>query len=249
MDTEQIKTIKLNSSLPQDNDIEMFYQNKLSEFFYYQSENVTDMDGNPIKKGFDRFLFSQHVISGGNKTITYTADRKTVSGFDLTEKEFVEKELLNITTKFNEIKEFLILNNTDIKKRAEMYIDYLSKRLLSIQNNDDKNQPQKIQLPEVLIKWLNETICDNNKPYIEKYGDKWKLLQNKQIARKLFTHEYVRGEMGINEAIEKYQSLFIDKYNNPLKIGNNDKRAENSRDFCRMMNKLDELNKKTDLLK
>ena len=130
------------------------------------------------------------------------------------------------------------------KWKEKQLNDFINNTISEHQKDEDTKEPQKIQLPEVLITWLNETICDNNKPYIEKYGNKWKFLQNKQIARRLFTHEYVRGEMGINEAIEKYQSLFIDKYNNPLKIGNNDKRAEISGDFCRMMNKLDELNKK-----
>jgi len=94
--------------------------------------------------------------------------------------------------------------------------------------------PQDItfQLPENVLKWLQETICSNGKPFIEDASaNRLKWLQNKQRARELLTYEKIKGDLSTAEIERIAPTLFIDKYNNPLKFANNkptkDKRDSN----------------------
>ena len=89
----------------------------------------------------------------------------------------------------------------------------------------DKESP-KITIPPNVLKWLQESICVDDKPFIEDAKAKplnW--LQNKQLARILLTHENIRGNLGINEAARQAPSIFI-KDGKTLYLANNDERQE-----------------------
>jgi len=94
----------------------------------------------------------------------------------------------------------------------------------------DKKEPQQIQLPENILKWLQETICSNGKPFIEDASTKpFKWLQNKRNAFIFITHENIRGNFGVNEAARQAEQIFIDRYGNPLnKLSSTNKKDEST---------------------
>ena len=123
--------IMLNRLLPRDNDIEKFYLQKLSEYFYFNSKTVTDTEGNIIEKG-KRFINDPSII---NEPFTYSADRKTDRGGNLTEETFIENQLSRIENKFNEIRYSCNLATQTMSKD---YINFLKGRLSEI-NGEVKN--------------------------------------------------------------------------------------------------------------
>jgi hypothetical protein len=96
----------------------------------------------------------------------------------------------------------------------------------------DKAKPQQqITIPDEVLQWLQTTISKNSngKAFVKKYNGKLKWLQNKQNARVLLTHEAIRGNLSKNKAITQATILFVYGDNNePLKLGSDDKRQENT---------------------
>jgi hypothetical protein len=86
----------------------------------------------------------------------------------------------------------------------------------------DTETPQQIQLPEILLTWLQETKCTNGKTYIESAIEKpLKWLQNKQLLREMLTHDKIKGTLSIAEIERQTPNLFIDEHNRSLSLANN----------------------------
>lgn len=218
-----------NVDLPKNKDFEVFYRNKMSEYCYYHSKTVTDADNNTIDKGLKRFLRSITNESNNIQT-SFIADCKTESGFDLTEKMFIENELHKIEEKYNKFKYEC---NFDIRVRAENYIDFLKSKLEVLDkkpqqptnNRDtDTTQTKQIIIPENILNELEKTTCNNGKCFIECATERpLKWIQNKQLLRELLTHDKIKGILTIAEIERQAPSIFIDNNNNKLNLAKNKK--------------------------
>jgi len=145
---------------------------------------------------------------------------------------FVEKRFIDVCVFY-----FMYFNKDENSRQLDNYLatDEIYKLLLTAPNdepvnaNDEaKNEPQQIELPENVLKWLQETICSNGKPFIEDATlntHLWNWLQNKELARILLTHDKIKGSFTVVEVERQTPKLFFyPKENEPLELANPKKR-------------------------
>ena len=127
----------------------------------------------------------------------------------------------------------------------EEAIKQAEQELLSDNKNTDI-PAETLKIPENILNWLQNTICDDGKPFIEKatlVSHTWDWVQNKQNARVLLTHENIRGKLTKAEVERQAPTLFFySKEGRPLKLASNDPRNEN-RDTDKLRCFLDDLKK------
>jgi len=134
-----------------------------------------------------------------------------------------------------------------IFNRACQVIGHLKRQQNLITNEPHQLQntgkpQQQITIPAEVFEWLQKTICSNGKPFIEKAttNDMWNWLQNKELARLLFTHSKInKNELKGKELKQQISELFFyPKDNEPLKLANNKNKEIRSTDYDLLSNYL-----------
>jgi len=210
-------------TLKSDNLVE-FHNRKLKEWYYYNSENVTYENGDPIPKGIERFL-NTFPNKDGTQKEPVTIDCKTKSGWDISEKDYIEIMIKKYNELANNIKDFHAY--LGVKKPFDSYMEFLENRLKELENSP--KQPHQFSIPDNVLNELQTIICSNKKPFIESAtATPLKWLQNKQNLRVLVTHDKIRGDLSIAEVTKQTPTLFINTNGKPLQLANNDTRQEST---------------------
>jgi len=112
------------------------------------------------------------------------------------------------------------------------YVDSFFKTLGDEGTNEHQ---QKITIHDDVLKWLQETICSNRKPFIEKATGntiEWNWLQNKELARLLLTHIKIKGSLTDADVERQAPTLFFyPKEKNALQLAKPKKKQITSIDY------------------
>jgi ribosomal protein S8 len=198
--TNSSTILRFKLKLPRNTDNERFYKNALAQYFYYQSENVIDDEGNQIERGLDRFLNTLPNSRGVKpKTVEFSTDCKTKLGDNLTEKMYLENELNRIETEYSKIR---FDCDFETQARAENYIDFLKRRLCEINNkttdNTDTATEFVMTIPDNILQALQQA------GFIENAAAKpLKWLKSKFLLA-FFVEKIC--EKADNECISKYKN-------------------------------------------